>query len=193
MGTFVGTLRAVLPFVAVLCAIGRPRRDPRRAESCRCNRRLANGTGKSPFSCPCADRAFRRRGGGGRGDAADGRRRSPCSLRLEPHRRRLQAQCPGDCLKRSQGSPLQRSFSCLLYEPQGPTARPSTRPGRDRGVSRALHYHKALCSSRNHPLLAATAALWLEARFCSCVAAARPLGCALVRQPGACTGTAFSR
>ena len=48
-----------------------------------------------------ADRTLGRRGSRGRGDAADGRRRPPGALGLKPHRRRLQAQCPRDRLKRS--------------------------------------------------------------------------------------------
>ena len=49
------------------------------------------------------DRTLGRRGSRGRGDAAHGRRRSPRAFRIKPHRRRLQAQCPRDRLKRSFG------------------------------------------------------------------------------------------
>ena len=48
-----------------------------------------------------SDAAFRRETlNRGRGDAANGRRRSPGAFGLKPHRRRLQAQRAGDRLKR---------------------------------------------------------------------------------------------
>ena len=84
-------------------------RHYRPAESELSRERLKSGAvdGRGPaFAAPRrgrADRAFRRRGGGGRGHAADGRRRPPGAFGLKPHRRRLQAQCPGDRLKRSFG------------------------------------------------------------------------------------------
>ena len=94
-GTFVGTLRAVRCRSLPLCVpSGGPWRGPSR-EKALLEQPLSEGTWERPFPCPCADRAFRRRGGGGRGDAANGGGRSPCALGLKPHRRRLQAQCPG--------------------------------------------------------------------------------------------------
>src|SRR3954452_14399913 len=44
---------------------------------------------------------------------AQRRCRPPTAFSLKLHRWRVQAQCAGDRLKRSQGSSLQRSFSCL--------------------------------------------------------------------------------
>src|SRR5215207_484225 len=60
-----------------------------------------------------ADRTLGRRGGCGRGDAADGRRRPPGTLGLKPHRRRVQAECPGDCL-------TDNNRECGLTQPQLP-------------------------------------------------------------------------
>ena len=97
-GTFVGTLRAVPCRSLPLCVPSSGPWARCRSEKASLKQPLSEGTWERLFPCPCADRAFGRRGGGGRRDAADGRRRPPGALALKPFRRRIQAQCARDRL-----------------------------------------------------------------------------------------------
>ena len=91
-----------------------------------------------------------RRGGRGRGHAADGRRRPPGAFSLKPHRRRVQAQCAGHCLSDVAGwsshSPLGRKKGISgpardvaadphSWTPRRPTPR-APRPSEKRGEAK---------------------------------------------------------